>query len=312
MSPKVRQFAARLVWPVATTAAAVVGGTVVLLAWAFNLEAAGLGSLAFLAVLPSIALFFVLDWRWRESKAKYFGFALPMLVIAGLLLASLVDLSLGSDCDGAGQWVWAISVAVAGATAGAIFAIWLRPRWRPPSMRTLQFSLSSLFVVTTICAIFLSLIKTFDPPLGTFMFGWGVILVFLSMAIQGCEATPRRGWRSTSLLTLTAIYGPFLITAVHTWLTHHNGHCKKVWLELIWIAPGVVIEIASRAVWPVHRSIDIPPIMVVVVGGILSAMLVGLTVWLGRRTRWIRWTAFAIAALFAVWGAFAADALVRA
>ena len=306
MPPSVRRFIATVCWVVITAAAAAAGGTATIVACTWSLEMARHGYFAALLLLPSIVLYFVLD-GWRpDSRAKLFGFAAPVILAACFLAAVAnvfphpVDIAL----------YWRHAAALAGAMCAICLSIRWKQRWRTPETPKFQFGLSSLFVVTTLCAVLFASLKTLGPLYGSIAFGWGIAIVLIMIAVQGTGKTPRGGWLSAGFLALAAVYGPFVAATAKTWLFLPDRNCNRDWLELVWIAPGGMIEMLAPLL--LGRNPSIPPVLGIVIAGLLSVALVGITAWLTRRTPMIRWVTLAIVASFAAIGTFIADALLRA
>jgi hypothetical protein len=305
--PSLRRFLAALFWFLATSAAAFAGGAVLLLACSQDVKALRVPNLHMLVLLPSIFLYFLLDcWR-PNSPARWIGFALPFLAAACLLLAVVDILPLPVN----GQSLASQAVMLAGSLGGALLVIRAKCRTDKLGMPRFQFSLASLFVLVTLAALLCAAMKTFGPTPGGFMFGWAIAAVLLAIAFQGTETIPRGGWPSACSLAAVAVYGPFVAMFVNTLLFTTCSHCRSVWLQLLWVAPGGMIEILSSFLLFRGRS-NLPPFFAIAIAGLLSAGLLATTACLARKVPLVRWIALAAIALLAAIGASAADALVRA
>lgn len=115
-----------------------------------------------------------------------------------------------------------------------------------------------------------------------------------------------RGWRPFAWAA-AAIYAPYFVAAIITWLFVPCGHCKLGWLGIVWYAPGFVIsEAASNLLW--RHALMLSQSTIAVLSLAVSAALVLATGWLagrGRITRRITLgLVFALNACCA-WAAFA-------
>jgi hypothetical protein len=77
LPPRIRRFLAATFWIVATSAAAFAGSAAVVLACSQDVNTLWLAKLHTLVLLPSIVLYFLLDWWRPESRARLIGFIVP-------------------------------------------------------------------------------------------------------------------------------------------------------------------------------------------------------------------------------------------
>jgi hypothetical protein len=307
LSPRIRRFIAAIFWIVATSTAAFAGSAAVLLACSQNVATLWLAKFHTLVLLPSIVLYFLLDWWRPESRARLIGFIVPFIV-AACCVAAVADILPPSFN---GPAIRPHVVALVGALGGTFLAIRGKCRIDTFGIPRFQFSLSSLFVLVTLAALLCAAIKTFGPASGGFMFGWAIAAVLLSITFHGTDATPQGGWRSACSLAIAAAYGPFVAMFINTMVFNPSDDCRRVWLQLLWVAPGGMFEMLGGALLFRDR-IFLPPFVAITMAGGLSIGLVGGTAWLARRIPLVRWIALAVIALLAAVGACAADALMRA
>jgi hypothetical protein len=314
MSPNVNRLALAMVWLVITSAAAFVGSAAAVLACSKSADRCiqctdnlWLAEFAAVALVPSIILYFLLDcWR-PDSRARFYGFAAPLVLAAGFLALMLDVLPRTLDC----RAIWQYAVAFAGAFGGVWLAVRSKPRAATLGRPRLQFGLASLFVLTTIGAILCAALKTLGAELGLSVCGWSVAAVVVAVAVQGTGETPRGGRLSACLLALAIVYAPFVAMFVNTLLFNHCESCQRTWLYLLWVAPGGMIEMLAT-LFTVRHGVNLPPVLAFVIAALLSAVVVGVTAWLARRVPLVRWPSLAIVAILAAFGALAADALLRA
>lgn len=113
-------------------------------------------------------------------------------------------------------------------------------------------------------------------------------------------------------LAVTAVYGPFFAAAVVTWVFVDCDHCKRAWLEILGVAPGLIaVTIASRVGF---GSMPAPSLGTGLVSeALVSLAIVGLVAWLARRggrfSGWIPWFASGVMSSWGAWGLYS---LVRA
>jgi hypothetical protein len=303
MPRSARTLVVAVLWLVVTVAAAFAGSAAAVLACLRDTHELWLAELATLVLVPSVSLYFLLDWWRPESRVRQVGFLLPLVAGVCLLLA-LVDVW-PPLTDGPAIEKYA--AALAGAIGAVYLTIRARRQLAAPDVPRFQFSLSLLFVITTLVAVFCACLKTFGTTLGLVACGWAVAVVLLMTAVQGTDRSPRRGWPTACLLAATAIYGPSVLMTAHTWLSNPCDHCRWVWLKFFWAMPGGIIEVLV-----LRNSHGLPPAVTLAIAGVLSLAIVAATAWLAKRTGRARWVALAIVACLAVWSACAADALIRA
>jgi hypothetical protein len=332
MPRSAKTLAVAALWMVVAVAAAFAGSAAAVLACLRDTHELWLAELVTLVLVPSVSLYFLLDWWRPESRVRQVGFLLPLVAGVCLLLA-LVDVW-PPLLDGPVIEKYAVALA------GAIGAVGLTIRARrqlaggergqspfvrstlwavpangdcplsppaAPDVRRFQFGLSLLFVITTLVAVFCACLKTFGTTLGLVACGWAVAVVLLMIAVQGADKSPRRGWPTACLLAATALYGPLVLMTAHTWLSNPCDHYRWMWLKFLWVMPGGIIEVLV-----LRNFHGLPPAVTLAIAGVLSLAIVAATAWLAKRTGRARWVALAIVACLAVWSAAAADALIRA
>ena len=117
-------------------------------------------------------------------------------------------------------------------------------------------------------------------------------------------------WRSAYLVSLFAIYGPFVVMATYTLMFVECSHCKQTTWAMLPYGPGVIpLELS-------HHWLDMPRIdgaLAYGVGFMLSAAFVsGLTWFVYTRGRWLRVLSLMGALLFFSYCAFVLLALIQA
>jgi hypothetical protein len=308
LSPKIRGCLAAIPWTIATSAAAFAGGAAMILVCSQRTDELWLAKLHTLVLLPSILLYFLFD-SWRpESRAKWFGLAVPFLA-AACFLAAVADV-LPHRCIN-GTMISQHAIALAGSLGGAWLVLRAKRHAQTFKLRRFQFGLSSLFVLGTLVALLCAGIKMLGPIQGSLLFGWSVAAILIMIAFQGTEATPRGGWLSAFLLAIAAVYGPFVAMFVNTWLFNPSHDCMQFWLKFLWVAPGGMIETLIPLLL-FRTNPGIPPVLAIAIAAVFSAGLVAGATWLARRIPLVRWISLAVLAFLAGLAALAADALLRA
>ena len=146
-----------------------------------------------------------------------------------------------------------------------------------------------LFIVAMLGAALLAAAWKPDSRLKSLMFAWvDVLLVTMAAGPRKCD-TPRRRWWVTCCDALAAVYGPFVVAGVNTWLFDGFNTWMKVefWKYLVLVPGGVIMELISVAIW--HRHPGLPSAIMFALSGLLSAMVVIVTTWLAVNVRWTRW-----------------------
>jgi hypothetical protein len=108
--------------------------------------------------------------------------------------------------------------------------------------------------------------------------------------MQTADRIEKPSWWSACCLALIAVYAPFFIAAITTWLrTDSSTACKAIWLEYLWVAPGIIL--APFACLPIYRIFGEPissRAVLYLIAGLLSVIVVGITAWLVRKGRNVR------------------------
>jgi hypothetical protein len=303
MPTQLKRLALAILWLLVAAAAAFAGGAAAVVALSWDVNAIWQAKLTTLALVPSIALYLLLDWWRPDSRARLIGFAVP-LIVGAVFLAALYDaLPRPIDTNMIAQCVFGFAASLA--------ATWLVFRARRHYMNhevgRLQFSISSLFLLTTFAAILMACLKSLGTLAGSLTFTWAIVVVLMMIAVQGTERRPRRGWPTAILLAIVTIYGPHLIVASHTWLSNSCNHCGMFWLACLWVMPGGIIEILV-----LRMSHNMPPAVAYAIAAVLSLVVIGVTARLAKLGSRARWVALAIIGCLAVASAMVADALIRA
>jgi hypothetical protein len=303
MLPDLTRLAAAVIWAAGAAIAAFLGGATAIVACSWDFHDLWAGVIVALALLPSIGLWFLLDWRQATSRAKWLAFVAP-LAAAGCFLATLADVWPPSF-DGTA--VTRYGITLIGAIVATCLAIRAKRQVQGLQTCRFQFGLASLFLLTTLTAIFCACLSTFGSTVGLGACGWAMVVVLSMIMIQGAGQSPRGGWLAACLLAILAVYGPHAIVAVHTWLFNSCDHCRGIWLKFLWVMPGGIIEVIVLRV-----PHGVPPAVALVIAGALSLAVVATTAWLTKRNSRARWVALAIVGCLAAWSAYAADAIMRA
>jgi hypothetical protein len=144
------------------------------------------------------------------------------------------------------------------------------------------------------------------------MFAWMIVLFILMAAgPRACDPRCRRWW-GTCCDALAAVYGPFLVAALNTWLFDGYGTWLRgdTWKALSVSPGGLLVELASSAIW--HRRPGLSPTLLFVFYGLLSALVVVATMWPAIKVPWTRWVWLPLVGSLSAVGAFLLDALMRA
>jgi len=128
------------------------------------------------------------------------------------------------------------------------------------------------------------------------------------------EERPRRWWKRVLLPSVGALYGPFFVTAVWTWLFVPCTHCRLVWLKYVWIFPGmmalhllrVLAQRAGLGRWAFTESVG------VAVAVVLSVAMLAGVIWMAGKGRVAWWITLVVVAFLSAWAALGAYFLVRA
>jgi hypothetical protein len=149
MIPKARPFVAALFWMVATSAAVFVGGAATILACSQRTGELWI-AVHTLVLVPSIFLYFLLDWWRPESRAKWFGLAAPFFA-AACLLAVVADVLPHPYVNG--TIVGQHALALAGSLGAVFLVVRVKRRVKAFAIPRFQFGLSSLFILATLAAL---------------------------------------------------------------------------------------------------------------------------------------------------------------
>ena len=89
-----------------------------------------------------------------------------------------------------------------------------------------------------------------DSRLEILMFAWIAVLLILMVAGPRACDTPSRRWWVTGCDASAAVYGPFVVAAVNTWLFDGSNTWLRVdyWKYLLVVPGGVIIELTSAAI----------------------------------------------------------------
>lgn len=169
-----------------------------------------------------------------------------------------------------------------------------------------------LFLVAVLCVALAATIWRPSARLEIFLFAWLVVLLLLMTAGPRACDTPMKHWGLACCDTLAAVYGPFVVAAIHTWWFDGSNTWWHAWfLKYALAVPGgVVIEGISAMIW--HRHPDLSPTALFVFAGLLSATVVVGTMWLAAKTRQWRWGFLPFVGGLCAFGAFVLDAAMRA
>ncbi len=144
------------------------------------------------------------------------------------------------------------------------------------------------------------------------MIAWFIFLLLILMAAgpRVCDK-PKKRWCVTACETLAAMYGPFVVATVHTWL--YDGHntwlCFDFWKFVAVVPGGALVELASAAIR--HQHPNLSQTMMFLVSGLLSlVMVVGIT-WLSVIARWMRWLLLPTVGILCAYAAIVMDAVMR-
>jgi hypothetical protein len=144
------------------------------------------------------------------------------------------------------------------------------------------------------------------------MLAWMIVLFLLLAA--GPRASDTRGirWCLACCDALAAVYGPFLVAALNTWLFDgYNTWLRgDAWKALLVSPGGLIGELTAGAIW--HRRPGLSPAILLVFYGLLSALVVVITAWPVAKAPWMRWVWLPLVGSLAVFGALLLDAIVRA
>jgi hypothetical protein len=315
VSQPVRRLAVSALWLLAVMAMAMVGGSLAMPACLWNMEMISVGPIAALSVLPSVLLYWFLEWRWPNSRAKHFGFVLPLVPVVGFMAANFLYLETTSDPEGARGMVSAIIIAIFGSVIGAVVGLIIadhRSKTHPqePFRIKPQFNITFLFVVTTLCAILFASCRFRGFELGFSVFGGLILLLLAMIVVQGTDPRPDRGWKAALLFALTAIYVPFLVLVVAVWLSPNLAYFRTESLEYLFILPGgMVWEFATMRIF--HRHVGATVLQFVVSALSTVAIIYG-TTQLARGIPIVRWIGLSLVAFFSVFGAMGLYAMLSA
>ena len=201
-----------------------------------------------------------------------------------------------------------MALTTAGAAASAYAGLWIKECYKRPNFLRYMSKIATLAGAIIISALCLSHLKTIH-----FLhvsIAWASVIFVLMIVVQGNKNISNKGWLVPCLLSITAVYTPFVVAAGWTWLYAGCPHCTAMWLKMLWVSPGAFAA-ASLSAISFHRNIDVHPIVGYVIAGLLSAAIVGVFAWLARKSPWVRWPSLAAAGLSA-YSAMALYALVRA
>ena len=179
--------------------------------------------------------------------------------------------------------------------------------WKVPVKR-----IAFLLIVTGLGAALFAAAWKPGARLEILMAVWVIVVLMLMAAGPRMCDTPRRHWGGACCDALAAVYGPFLVAAVNTWLFdgHNTWLCVDLWKVLL-AAPGVMImELVSVTIW--HHALDFSPATFLVFAGLLSTTAVVVTAWISAKTRWARWGLLPLINSLCALGALLFDAVMRA
>lgn len=144
------------------------------------------------------------------------------------------------------------------------------------------------------------------------MIAWFILLLLILMAAgpRVCDM-PKRRWCVTACETLAAMYGPFVVAAVHTWLFdgHNTWLCFDYWKFIAVVPGGALIELASAAIWRQHPILS--QTMMFIVSGLLSLAMMAGIMWLSVIARRLRWLLLPTVGILCVYAAIVMDAVMR-
>ena len=178
--------------------------------------------------------------------------------------------------------------------------------------KDLVIRLAFLFIVASLGVALLAAAWRPGSRLEILMFAWvTVLLILMAAGPRACD-TPSRRWGLAYCDALAAVYGPFIVAAVNTWWFDGFNTWWRVefWKYFLVVPGGVIIEGASVAIW--HRHPNLSPASLFVFAGLLSIMVVVVTVWLAAKARRWRWVLLPLIGSLCAFGAFVLDAVMRA
>jgi hypothetical protein len=187
----------------------------------------------------------------------------------------------------------------------------LEPALPSGTRRWYQWSLRTIFAVTTVVAILLAAGRALGSRLQFLLLAWVIAIPILLALGPKARDPARRRWRFACGVALATVYGPFVVAAVNTWLFDGTNTWLRVeCLYYLWLVPGgMLIELPFVAIW--HQHAPLAPAFAIPIAGLLSAMVVAVTAWLIAQAPRARWGLLPLLASFFAWGALVLDAGLR-
>jgi hypothetical protein len=187
----------------------------------------------------------------------------------------------------------------------------LEPALPSGTRRWYQWSLRTIFVVTTVVAILLAAGRALGSRLQFLLLAWVIAIpILLALGPKACDPSRRR-WGFACGVALATVYGPFVVAALNTWLFDGTNTWLRVRFSYyLWLVPGgMLIELPFVTIW--HQHSPLSPAFAIPFAGLLSAMVVAVAVWLIANAPRARWVLLPLLASFFAWGALVLDAGLR-